>query len=311
MTHRSSISVAICIYNGADVVSKAIESVLEQTILPLELLVVDDGSEDDSVSVVEPYAQAHPIVRCVRKGHSGLAKTRNHALRSARGQYIAFLDADDWYLPHYIERVNETLTDPLPDLIHTGIRYYHPNGRVWREVVEGMSGARKVYEHLLRFGNHISITSVTARISSMVALGGFHEGLRTNCGCEDWDMWIRLSYGGTVEFVPEILVEKTLSLHGPYRRGEEDYRHDQREVVHRGLSLDSGFADRYGKAALLNLYYMWAGNEMGNRHWGQALRFLWQATRQCPLFPLRLLMRIWHRQAVRRGMPSLARFKPL
>jgi glycosyltransferase involved in cell wall biosynthesis len=95
------ISVMIGVYNGADYLGEAIDSVLAQTYRPFELIVVDDGSEDDTPRVAKGYEDA---LRYVRQENGGMAAARNRAVEEARGSYFAFLDADDRFPPEKLER---------------------------------------------------------------------------------------------------------------------------------------------------------------------------------------------------------------
>ena len=90
------LSVLIPAFNAERYLAEAIESVLSQDWKPLEIVVVDDGSEDRSAIIAESFG---PPVRCVRRPHGGLAAARNAAVAEARGQFIAFLDADDLFTP--------------------------------------------------------------------------------------------------------------------------------------------------------------------------------------------------------------------
>ena len=95
------VTVMIGVYNGARYLGEAIDSVLAQTHPATELIVVDDGSEDESGAIAEAYG---PPVRCIRQENGGMAAARNRAIREATGDYFAFLDADDRFRPDKLER---------------------------------------------------------------------------------------------------------------------------------------------------------------------------------------------------------------
>ena len=96
-----TVSVVIPAYNAAATIAAAIESVLAQTRLPEEIIVVDDGSNDETSAVVERFG---PIVRLLRQANAGCGQARNSGAREARGTWLAFLDADDLWLPTKLER---------------------------------------------------------------------------------------------------------------------------------------------------------------------------------------------------------------
>src|ERR1051326_205992 len=95
------VSVIIPTYNSAHYLADAVESVLSQTFQDIEVLIIDDGSTDETETVIQRYGS---LVRCFRQRNSGVAVARNRGIEESRGEYVAFLDADDTWLPHKLER---------------------------------------------------------------------------------------------------------------------------------------------------------------------------------------------------------------
>lgn len=113
---NESVSVVIGVYNGARYLAEAIDSVLAQTHQPSELIVVDDGSEDESGAIAESYG---PPVRCIRQANGGMAASRNRGVGEATGDYFAFLDADDRFRPDKLERQLAAFgEDPELDVVY-------------------------------------------------------------------------------------------------------------------------------------------------------------------------------------------------
>ena len=108
-------SVVIPAYNAAAFIGNAIESVLAQTCKPLEVIVVDDGSSDNTPAIVESYGDP---VRLIRQTNSGPGAARNHGVRLATGDFIGLLDADDTWLPDKIERQAELIESERVALVH-------------------------------------------------------------------------------------------------------------------------------------------------------------------------------------------------
>jgi glycosyltransferase involved in cell wall biosynthesis len=102
-------SVVVPAYNAERTIGDAIRSALAQTVVDLEVLVVDDGSTDGTSSVVEHFAAADPRVRPLRQANAGVSAARNRALDEAGGRFASFLDSDDVLLPRYLETMGETL----------------------------------------------------------------------------------------------------------------------------------------------------------------------------------------------------------
>jgi len=100
-------SVVIPVYNRGELLRGALESVRAQSCRDFEIVVVDDGSTDDPASTVETFAD--PRIRCVRQDNKGASAARNRGIDLARGRYVAFLDSDDCFLPHHLERMAKLL----------------------------------------------------------------------------------------------------------------------------------------------------------------------------------------------------------
>lgn len=201
-TESPVVSVIIPAFNAAWCVERAIESVLAQTFSDFELIVVDDGSTDDTREILNLYS-SHLTV--VSQPNGGMSSARNAGIRAARGRYLAFLDADDRWLPSKLER-QVALLDQHPDLAFCAAHAIleDPGGvRVgdWK----GKSGApcsvRDVFEHHAAVAGGAS--AVLAHRKLVVELAGFDETLT---GAEDTDLWIRLAACGGFICIDEPLV---------------------------------------------------------------------------------------------------------
>ena len=196
-------SVIIPLYNKASYVAKAIESVLSQTFVDFELIVVDDGSRDDSFSIAEQAVEGHDNCQIIRQENSGVSTARNNGVACSRGEYICFLDADDWWAPTFLERM-EWLTRMYPDAGIYGTNYYYvKNGhqRVCVTTAEtGYINYCKVYAEKLQMP--LSSISVAIPRPVFLASGGFKPSLKLG---EDFDLWIRIALQNRVAFLDEPL----------------------------------------------------------------------------------------------------------
>lgn len=102
--NKGKVSVITPCYNGAEYIGETIESVLSQTYSLWEMLIVDDGSEDDSAEVIKKYCDMDGRIQYIYQKNAGSAAARNNAIRRAEGQYIALLDADDIWMPEFLEK---------------------------------------------------------------------------------------------------------------------------------------------------------------------------------------------------------------
>lgn len=210
---RPSVSVIIPAYNGARTVWRAIESALGQTHPPLEVIVVDDGSADETADVVAAYPAP---VRLIRKENGGPASARNVGARAASGTWLAMLDADDWWYPDKLERQLALDTSSDISLIHAFAP--HSRARVPREVT---------LTDLLR-ANIIINSSVLIRRAVFEKLGGFDVAPEL-ISVEDYALWLRVVAAGyRAVTCPEVLIYYT-----------------------RGIGLSS-HSDRFMKATLYN-----------------------------------------------------------
>jgi glycosyltransferase involved in cell wall biosynthesis len=118
----ADVSILLCTYNRADLLSRAVDSVLNQSYSAWELIIVDDGSTDETASVIERYREADERIRSVRHENQGLPKSRNLAIENARGAYLALIDDDDEYSPDHIEkRMGYMLDNPEVDIMWGGL----------------------------------------------------------------------------------------------------------------------------------------------------------------------------------------------
>lgn len=193
------VSVVIPAYNAAAYVGQAIESVLAQTFGDLEILVIDDGSTDGTERVV----RANPGVRYHRQDNRGVAVARNHGIAEARGRYAAFLDADDLWLPHKLERQLGALrASPSCRVCYSPFFAVDPHLREIGLVHGPRVGS--ALEDLLRFGNVVGTPStVIGERTLLEDAGGFDPDLSF---CADWDLWIRLAARTEFACVDEPLV---------------------------------------------------------------------------------------------------------
>ena len=199
------VSVIIPNYNYARYLPQAIDSVLTQTYAPLEVIVVDDGSRDDSLKVLKSYGER---IHWVTQRNQGVAAARNHGARLSQGRYLAFLDADDYWLPTKLERQMERF-DQAPELglVYCGVDEFNESGASHLRQ-DGMEGWVLSELLLMRrpafFGGGSGFVLPRALFGEV---GGFDESLSTSA---DWDLACRLAAWRPFGFVPEILLKYRL-----------------------------------------------------------------------------------------------------
>ena len=122
---QKSISVVIPVYNSASTVADAINCLLSQRYNNLEIICVNDGSSDNSLEILERYAQSHSFIRVLNQENSGVSAARNLGLTNAKGDIVTFLDADDVYAPHALGRIAQAFSQPGVEVFTFGF-YCHP-----------------------------------------------------------------------------------------------------------------------------------------------------------------------------------------
>ena len=195
------VSVIIPAYNAAAFVQRAVDSVLAQTWQDLELLVVDDGSADDTVKLLGGYGDRLCLIT---QANGGPAAARNRGLHAARGEFVAMLDADDWWEPGKLaEQV--ALLDASPDIGFCSTATRVVNGR-GTTVGEWPCTPQCAPLTEALFINSASIAGSTSgvlvRRALLLEAGGFDTTLR---GFEDPDLWIRLSARTSYACIPHAL----------------------------------------------------------------------------------------------------------
>lgn len=204
MSAAPPVSVIVPAYNCATYLPRAIESVLAQSFTDFELLVVDDGSTDDTANVTNRYS-ADRRVRFVRHGeNTGPSATRNRGIRLSSGDLVAFLDADDDWARGKLEAQVKALASEEADVCGVGCRWLMPGGREVIVSKEPPFSGDGLYRELL-FRNTIpgSSSSIMVRRRCFDEVGLFDEELRA---VEDRDMWLRLAARFRFVFVTEPLV---------------------------------------------------------------------------------------------------------
>lgn len=193
-----TVSIITPTYNRAGMLKEAIESVLAQTYQDWEHLIVDDGSTDGTMGLVTRYAGQDPRIRYVRRRNGGLPAARNTGLLAARGEYVAFLDDDDRFLPKKLERQLSMLRQrPELGFVYAPV-WVHYDDRSERMPIIPDRFATTFAELIER--SAIQVCSVLVRRTALDAVGGFNERYR---GCADYDLWLRLAARFPFDYTPE------------------------------------------------------------------------------------------------------------
>jgi glycosyltransferase involved in cell wall biosynthesis len=190
-SNKPLISVIICNYNYGRYIAQAIESALAQTYPNIELIIIDDGSTDNSRQVIDKYVKKNPEIRFIKQTNHGLAFSRNIGLDAARGDYIVFLDSDDILSEEYVQSFYKTLYTKSVDIVYGDIE--HIDSQSLPDGVEGIFPEFSLDELLVR--NYIN-ASAMVRKSAIGDLRFDGELRQLGLTHEDWDFWLGLALKG-------------------------------------------------------------------------------------------------------------------
>jgi teichuronic acid biosynthesis glycosyltransferase TuaG len=194
-SHRPRVSIITPAYNAERFIRATVDSVRNQTETNWELLVVDDGSTDETVAIINRYAAGDARIHLLRQSNAGPSAARNHGMRSARGEFFAFLDSDDQWLPEFLAHQLAVFERHPETSLVTGNAYYlggPRDGQTRRRPSEGYPVL--TLENIIQNDSAVFIMTVFRR-EVFERLGGLDEGQWTS---EDYDFWIRAAMAGFV-----------------------------------------------------------------------------------------------------------------
>lgn len=225
------ISVIIPAYNAEAFIAETVRSALSQTYPDVEVIVVDDGSTDDTLGSLNEFADR---IRVHRQSNAGVSKARNAGVGIATGSWIAFLDADDLWAPTKLAQQSAYSDIPMcfTDRYNIGARGDVPELQSDSTPMQGGD----LFEPLLVRGNFITLSTVLLRRTLFDEMQGFYSGLH---GTEDWDLWLRIAERHPIAFCPEPLVSYRFHP-GGLSRNHRQMAQERIKVIARALSSDRG-----------------------------------------------------------------------
>jgi glycosyltransferase involved in cell wall biosynthesis len=219
-------SIVIPLYNKAAFVKKTVQSVLDQTFRDFELIIVNDGSTDTSLKVVRGLNDDR--IRLFDQENTGVSTARNHGVKEAVNEYIAFLDADDWWDPAYLEKMQE-LISKYPDAGLWAAKYYKvKHGRnieanigLEEGFTDGYIDYFRVYARTMWMP--VTSSSFTIRQSTFDTYGGYKPELKIG---EDFELWSRIALKHDIAFLnrPLVYYNNDVSVHNRAVGGHKIYQ---------------------------------------------------------------------------------------
>jgi glycosyltransferase involved in cell wall biosynthesis len=231
-------SVVMPCFNHSLFVGESMEAVLAQSIDDLELIVVDDCSRDGSREVIERYVKSDRRVRAIyHESNLGASRSRNDGIRAARGEYLAFCDADDVWIPTKLARQLEMLeAHPMHDVAYCDAKIIDEHGQETGELfskefpVPG-DGSGRLFEQLCT-RNFINMQTAVLRRACLGDSGSFDEKIKW---VEDWWFWLKISYGHSFIYTSETLAKYRVHQKSTGRTKRTGYKVNRVKVFHRTL----------------------------------------------------------------------------
>lgn len=185
MNDNPLFSVLLCVYNGEDYISEAINSIIDQDFTDWELIIIDDGSTDETPNLVKGYLKDDPRIKLYSKKNSGLTKSLNYGLGYCKGDWIVRHDADDRSSKYRLSRIYNVITTKPLDFVYS--QSYFVSGN--KVSVKPSSLYKYAFnDNVLKFGNHIIHGSIAIR-KEIIKLVKYDESCIV---AQDFDLYLRL-----------------------------------------------------------------------------------------------------------------------
>ncbi|MFI5351671.1 MAG: glycosyltransferase family 2 protein [Candidatus Binatales bacterium] len=207
---RPAVSVVICVYNGASIVGRALDSVFAQNFDGVEVVVVDDGSTDRTAEVLDRYGDR---IRVIRQDNQGLALARNAGVAASRSEFVAFLDADDLWMPGRLAKTVAALEhEPGAVLAFSdAVPVDSLDQPLGPSFVPSDKARAPSMDEIIATWWPILPSTVTMRRQTFIACGGFCDEYRSASGFEDVYLFILAREMGSFVYVPEPLTRYRLA----------------------------------------------------------------------------------------------------
>ena len=280
------VSVLLTVYNGQRYLAQAMESLLRQTFENFEVIVIDDGSTDDSPEMLRRYATRDPRVRLVSRANTGMTRALNEGLKLVRGEFVARMDADDVCRPERFARQVAYLREH-PECVAVGsqVQMIDPEGLPICPKRDTGFTHEQIEGSLLDMGWPMVHPAVMLRTDALRAVGGYAEQYRTN---QDHDLFLRLAERGKLANLPETLLDyrqhfQSVSFSKGIQQMETLSEILRATYARRNLPMPEHLKDihpRQTRPEECHLEWFWSALKNGNTR--TARKYAWANLRKAP-----------------------------
>lgn len=283
------VSVIVPVYNRAHLVTETVASILGQTYQNIEIILINDGSTDNSLDVIQALQHEYPdVIRIIDQENQGQTVARNQGIRQAQGKYIAFLDSDDLWMTDKLEQ-QVPLFDKGVGLVYGGVEFIDEYGETTRFEFCDPSVQGNIYPQLL-VKNRMTGGSVVVLAEALEMVGVFDPEFKA---AENWDLWLRVCKEYQARLVNKPVVK--------YRLHQNNMSKDvmlmqdaKRQIMAKHCDKHSSdkLVAKYSRLAEADLFYKLGVDCFSREQFGEAIRNFLRVIKISPFYedtPVRLL----------------------
>ena len=271
------VSVVLPTYNRSSTLGRAIDSVLDQTFANFELIIVDDGSTDDTTDVLDAYTD--PRIRIIKhKNSKGGSAARNTGISESRGKHIAFIDSDDKWIESKLERQLKQIESCTNiSAVYTG---YYKNHSGYRELGHIPKHGGNIFEAQLARDRVNPTSTVLVKSECFDAVGKFDESLDAR---QDYEMWLRISKEFNFGYIKDPLV---IMYEGENRitNNIDDRIQSTLDIIDKYSMSINNLSESEKRDALATQYFSLGRYCQKQRDFTKARLFLTKSLKNCPLY---------------------------
>lgn len=280
------VSVLMSVYNGSRYLEESVESILNQTFTDFEFIIIDDGSTDESLSILKHYSQQDSRIQLITQPNIGLTKTLNKALALAQGEFIARMDADDISMPERFDRQVEYLENH-PNCVALGcdVLQIDMDGAPICQMGVLLAHNEIEAQLLQGRGGVIRHPAVMMRRDALVAIAGYRDNFQT---AQDLDLYLRLAERGKLANLPEVLLKYRIHIASVNFAKYEQQTQDVRTMLEqayakRGLEMPEDLLQRrYQKLTPSDHYRVWAQMALRGKNFSTARKHVFASLYKAP-----------------------------
>lgn len=276
MTYSPLVSVIIPAYNAETFIGRTLNSVLSQTYTNIEVLVVDDGSQDRTTEIVDFFSQQDGRITLLKQANAGVAAARNLAIAKSKGEYIAPIDADDIWYPQKLEKQVQCMleADPSVGLIYAWSVNIDEEDAIMGKcnpyfISNFQSIEGNVYPAMLYFNIIGNGSAPLIHRDCFSKLGGYNTKFKEQNaqGCEDWDIYLRIAEHYQFRLVPDFLIGYR-QLNGSMSRDCRSMERSYNLVIANAQKRRPGIPTRIYNWSASNFYtYLLLTSKAGGEYW--------------------------------------------